>query len=486
MVPVVAAVIVLGLSNCTKHDQVLDLTTTTITPVLNTDTLYSVSGTATLNPIGGSAWSGSIEGVWANAPALTVHAVVPDLGNNTFTGFIGNSTDIKMRSLYDASNIYFLLEFNTDMKCVQSAQWYYNPKQTDSTKWWAQEATASSLTNLSPDGSYRPAFAQDQIVMMFNISCSTFNSLSCYAACHVMSSYGGTSVPDGGVMYTNGPSERLDVWRARTMQGVPMNQANDCFIDDGSSIGAGYGGVLDKNQVHGDWQVLNGPSSSVPTSLQSSGLNVVSPGATASYAADGGFSNKQSLKITGPGAPSPSKKAAIPIWVYPNGGYSNSAILISDTLTTGAAKKVTAVNILGVLTLSDGTTVDPRTSASGTAYQQVGSGDGPNCIPGSIIGAYTGSRGDVTVNAYYTGTGWRMLFQRKLNTGDNINDVNFSSLSDQPFGVGAMFNRADNQHAIVAGLTLHFGNRGSRIAQQGDHISQQVSHSAQQNGSIKK
>jgi hypothetical protein len=45
---------------------------------------------------------------------------------------------------------------------------------------------------------------------------------------------------------------------------------------------------------------------------------------------------------------------------------------------------------------------------------------------------------------------------RALKTTDNSNDADFSSLSDQPFGIGAMFNGADNQHAIVAGLTLHF------------------------------
>jgi len=459
-IPIMATAIVLGLSNCTKHDQVLDLTTATpATPTLNTDTLKSVGGTATLNPIGGAAWDGTIEGVWNGAPALTVHAVVPDLGNNNFTGFIGQSTDIKMRSLHDASNIYFLMEFTADMANTKSAQWFFNPKQTDMTKRWAQEKTVNDLTNLNPDGSYRPAFAQDQVVLMFNINCPTFNALSCYAACHVNSSYGGTVTPDGGVMYTNGPNERLDSWRARTLQTQNTNQANDCFIDDGASIGAGYSGTLDKNEVHGDWQTLNGPSTNVPSSLQSPGVQVASPGAgtTPLLAADGGFSNKQTMKISLPsgGYLSPAKKANVPIWVNPAGSYNNSAILLKDTLA-GTAKKVISIDTNGVLILSDGTVIDPRTSASSTDYQQVGSGDGPKCIPGSIVGPYTASRGDVTVNAAYVGGSWRFLFKRALKTNDAVNDVDFSSLSNQPFGVGAMFNRADNQHAIVAGLILQF------------------------------
>jgi hypothetical protein len=112
---------------------------------------------------------------------------------------------------------------------------------------------------------------------------------------------------------------------------------------------------------------------------------------------------------------------------------------------------------LGELVLADGTIIDPRTAASGTDFQQVGAYDGPRCISGSILGAYTASRGDVTANAYPTATGWRMLLKRALKTADaGVNDVDFTLSKNYPFGVGAMFNRADNQHAIVAGLMMHF------------------------------
>ena len=465
-VPIIATAIVIGLSGCTKHDQVLDLqTAATITPVLNTDTLYVSPGTATLQPIGDPAtpWDGTIEPVWGNASKLTVHAVVPDLGNGTFEGYIGNSTDITLRALYDASNLYMLVEFNTTQRNATNAQWYFNPTTTDMTKRWAQEKTADDITVLSPDGSIRPPFAQDQFVIMWNIanSCQTFNALSCYAACHLASTYGGSTPVEGGVMYTNGPGERLDVWRARTNQSVNTNQVNDCFIDDGSSVGLGDGGAVNKNEVHGDWQTLNGPAASVPPSLQSPGMVVSASTATSVVrAADGGFSNKQTLHITD--APA-SKKMAVPIWVIPSAlgtnPYTNStrtsAIMISDTLS-GVAKKVVAVDSFGVLTLSDASTIDPRSSASQKNYQQVGSGDGANCIPGSILGLYTASRGDVTVNAFHTGTGWRMLFKRSLITTDFTNDVDFSTKGSRGFGCGAMFNRADNQHAIVAGLTMTF------------------------------
>jgi hypothetical protein len=57
---------------------------------------------------------------------------------------------------------------------------------------------------------------------------------------------------------------------------------------------------------------------------------------------------------------------------------------------------------------------------------------------------------------YYTGSGWKLLFKRAITTADKVYDVDFSSLKDQPFGVGVMFNGADNEHAIINGLTLTF------------------------------
>jgi hypothetical protein len=423
----------LGLfSNCTKHDQVLDLQTPTTTTGTNTS-LNSIKGTAKVLGYGEGTWDGSIETVWNNAPKLTVTATVPDLGNNTFTGFIGNSTNVTMRSCYDATNIYCLVEWNTPQSHVQSAQWYYNP----TTRLWAQESGAPSANS---DGTYRPPFIQDQFTMMFNVAnnpCLNFGTLSCYAACHANTSFGGGTPPAGGVMYTNGPNEVLDCWRARILQVVNANQANDCFIDDGSSVGLGASGTINKNEVHSDWQDHNGSAASVPPALQSA------------QAADGGFTNKISLTITGK-----KTKVAVPWYVIPSGIYSNSAIMLSDTGTK--AIRVVAVDSNGVLTLANGNTIDPRTSASGTKYQQVGSGDGASCIPGSVVGPYTGSRGDVSANAYFTGTGWRLLLKRALRTTDLKYDVDLKPLMDQGFGIGVMFNGADNQHAIANGLTLTF------------------------------
>src|ERR1035437_9519015 len=387
---------VTSLAYCTKRDQMID-------EISSTDNiLFSMkvpTGPA-VQPIGGSAWNGNIDAIWNNAKTLTTHAVVPDLGNGTFTGYIGNATDITMRSVYDANNIYYLVEWNQGQKNVKSALWYYNPTK----HLWTQEVTnfttpvasttnaAGTDYNVNSDGTLRPTAAQDQFVIMFNIanSCRSFATLSCYAACHANSSFGTPTIPAGGVMYTNGPTELLDVWRARMLQVVNQNQANDCFIDDGASVGLGSSGTLDKNEVHGDWQINNGSSSSVPPQFQS-----IAP-------KDGGVGNTQKLKMNNVA----QTTVSVPLFVIESASYTNSAILLKDTLSSGAAVKVVSVDSTGILTLSNGHTIDPNTATSGNAYQQVGSGDGVKCIPGSIVGAYTGSEGDVNANAYWTGTGW--------------------------------------------------------------------------------
>ncbi len=396
------------LTFCTKTNRTLNMSTGATPSILT-----STKGTVVVNPVGGTAWDGTIASIWQGATKLTTHAVVPDLGNGTFGGFIGNATDITIRSLYDGSNIYFLVEWNADQKNLASSPWYYNAVK----RLWAQEA-GTPVKN-ADSTTFRPAFIQDQFVMIFNIanSCPTFTSLSCYATCHANSSFGGATNPTGGAMRTNGPSEFLDCWRARMLQVVNANQANDAFLDWG-------GGTLNQNEVHNDLQAST---------------------------SDGGFSNKQTLTITGT-----SVKEVVPAWVYPSGNYSGGAMLQSDTMSGGKAVKVKSVDSNGVLTLSDLSTIDPRTAASGNSYQQIGSGDGAKCIPGSFVSPYTGSRGDVTANAFWTGTGWRLLLMRALKTSDLVNDVDFSTLVDQPFGIGVMFNGADNEHAIVNGLTLHF------------------------------
>ncbi|MEY3194400.1 MAG: hypothetical protein RIQ78_497, partial [Bacteroidota bacterium] len=61
-----------------------------------------------------------------------------------------------------------------------------------------------------------------------------------------------------------------------------------------------------------------------------------------------------------------------------------------------------------------------------------------------------------TAKSIHNGKGWVIEIKRALKTGDTENqDVDFSSLEDQPFGIGT-FGQADIAHALKPNLLLKF------------------------------
>ena len=143
------------------------------------------------------------------------------------------------------------------------------------------------------------------------------------------------------------------------------------------------------------------------------------------------------------------------MWIIPGNTPNYSYIKASDTLPGGAAKKITNVSISGVLTYSGGT-LDPTVGTDFLQVAGVFGGDGPKCIPGSILAPLINERADITCAAVYTGSGWRVEYKRLLKTADVLKqDVDFSSLQDQPFGI-AIWNKSNYQHAIKPNLLLKF------------------------------
>lgn len=112
---------------------------------------------------------------------------------------------------------------------------------------------------------------------------------------------------------------------------------------------------------------------------------------------------------------------------------------------------ITAVDENGVLTY-DGGVIDPNADVE---YQRKGDGLGSKAIPAIYTSEFVGSRGDLTAKGVHTGKGWVLEIKRKLNTGDAINDIDFSSLEDQFFGVG-IFDNTGAAHAIKANFKLIF------------------------------
>ncbi|HCL82910.1 MAG TPA: hypothetical protein DIC22_02990 [Chitinophagaceae bacterium] len=424
---------------CTKTDQVIGGTTPTPTPPppVSTSTLVSYK-TPTAPNI-----DGSVESIWDSAAKLSIVPTVPNPGNNLFTGYIGDEYPATIQSMYDDSNIYFLVQYADNTNSVYVSTWYFDPGK----KLWAQEPSSNAYDvngNITRNG-----FGEDKLAMLWNIDFSTpkFISETCYGSCHVFTPYTDFSVTPAvvkanasGNHYTNGASEKIDMWWAHLSRDVIFNQMDDQYQDwaGGPTVTNLVGGS--GNGRHVDGITVSGASSTWP----------YAPTYTSVTPPQGALNNRQNLKLNGNGA-----SVSVPLWIIPNAS-NYYYILATDTLAGGKAVKITGVDSTGLLTYAGGT-IDPTV---GTDYQRTGDpvtgGDGPKCFPSYIASPLLGGRADITCSAVYTGSGWIIEYKRKLRTGDTLKqDVDFSSLQDQQFGL-AIWNQSNNQHGIQPNLLLTF------------------------------
>ncbi|ASU33166.1 ethylbenzene dehydrogenase-related protein [Mucilaginibacter xinganensis] len=420
------------LVSCTKKDQVIIPTSGA-----STTTLVSVK-TSTAPNI-----DGSIESAWNSAPKLNFTPAVPYPGNGLFTGYNGQQYPATLRSMYDDKYVYFLAEWADADKSVFVATWYFDP----ATQLWAQEPTSKKFDsngNVTRDG-----FGEDKFAMLWNIDNSTplFLTQTCYASCHIFTPYTNYSVNPAvqvsnageGNHYTNGASEKIDMWWGHLSRDIVFKQIDDDYQDWAG--GPGVTGLVggSGNGRHVDGLVVTGTSANFPYAP----TYTVAP-------AQGALNNKQTLKLDGTGS-----KVSVPMWILPNGD-NYYYVLATDTLAGGKAVKITGVSSTGVLTYNGGS-IDPN---SGTDYQRTGDavlgGDGPKCFPSYIASPLLGARADITGAAIYTGTGWIVEYKRLLKTSDGLKqDVDMSGLKDQQFGF-AIWNKSNNQHGIQPNLTLTF------------------------------
>lgn len=420
-------------TSCTKDNQVLDV------PTVNTGTdLVSVKvGTP-------PAIDGTIDDSWNNATKLNVTPTVPDPGNALFTGYIGEKYPATIRSMYDADNIYFLIEWSDATKNSTVTPWYFTP----ATGRWAQELTSRSF---DVNGALtREGWGEDKLAMLWNVDFSTpkFLTQTCYASCHVFTPYMDyskspavyTSNAANGNHYTNGPDEKIDMWWGRL--GYISKNVSLHFMDDNYQDWAGGPAVTNLTGGNANGRHVDG--------LYPTGTDTVWPKRPlySTSPAQGEINNRISLKIDGT-----NTSVNVPLYVPKNGG-SADFIMASDT---AAANRVVKVSSTGVLTFADGSTLDPTTT---TDYNRTGDpvygGVGSKAIPGFIAAPLLSGRADITSAAVYTGSGWIVEIKRKLKTDDALKqDVDFSGLENQQFGV-AIWNGSNYQHGIQPNLVLKF------------------------------
>jgi len=431
----VFAMVMVFITSCVKENQVLDLPATVTSKA---DLTTILTNTAPVI-------DGTIDAAWNDAPVLTTTTQVPDAGNGMFVGYIGEQYPISLRSMYDGTYIYFLAEYADATKSVQVSPWYFNP----TTHLWAQEPSARTYDangNLTREG-----WGEDKLAFLWNIDHSTakFDAQTCYASCHMFTPYlDPTTTPATMVAnqsanhYTNGASEKIDMWWLKIGRDPIHGQFSDEYQDwsGGSSITSLVGGK--GNGRHQDDQTVSGAATTYP----------YGPTYSSNASGTGTSNNTQKLNITGK---TPVVSVSVPKYIIP--GRTDYYYILSSEVTAGTAKTVTAVDSFGVLTLSDGSTIDPNV---GTDYKRIGDviygGHGSKIIPSYVSAPLTNGRADISCQAVYTGSTWVIEWKRLLKTpGVLKQDVDFSTLEDQPFGV-AIFNKSNYQHGIRPNLMLKF------------------------------
>lgn len=374
---------------CTHED--VDLEPYLPTAQVNETELISVK--TTTPPV----IDGTVDLAWEDMPYLETKAVVPDPGDNFYAGYVGDNYRVKMRSMYDAEHVYFLVEWNDPTGNYNRQPWYFNP----TTKRWIQEKGEHTVNAGGQITRY--AFGEDKFGVLWNIDNSVvdWNTKTCFSSCHT-----GLGQANGFARhYTNSATERIDMWHWKSVRDNPGN-ADDQYQDSTQP---------------------NGRKSDAATS------------------GTGALDNRQTLAITGT-----STNVTIPKYVIP--GKTYYYWISKSEIDNGTAKLITAVDENGVLTY-DGGVIDPNTDSG---YLQEGATTGAKCIPSVTTSLLQGSRGDILAQAQYvSGKGWVLEMKRKLDTGDAQSDINFTNLADQYFGIG-VFNNTGHSHAIKNNLILKF------------------------------
>jgi hypothetical protein len=386
--------------SCTQKDQIL-LTDPT---AVNTTNLVSAK-TTTAPQI-----DGAIDAMWANSEKLTTTVTVPDPGNDYFKGYVGNVHTVSMRSMYDDTKIYFLIEWNDANKSLNRDTWYFDP----TTKQWEEESRVPTFDQAG--NKTREAFYEDKFAVLWNVnnSVADFNVNGCYATCHTSlnpNTHGGAT----GRHFTNSSTEFLDMWHWKSVRtGLPNNQVDD-QLQNNTEFDLADGGR------HGD------PKTS------------------------GGYSdNVQTLPVTG-GTSGQTMK--VPKYFVPDA--TNYYWIYKSDQIAGTAKLITDVDVNGVLTYSGGT-INPNTDLE---FQRKGETTGTKCIPSVCdIAPFVGDRGDISAVGFFTGSGWILEVSRNLVTPSGVagnSDVQFDITSDYVFGIG-VFDNAAIAHAINPNMVLKF------------------------------
>ena len=344
---------------------------------------------------------GNIDEMWANVQKLENKVSVPDLlprGTHLnpdgagveedlglFFPYTGEEYNFTMRAGYFGDRIYFLLEWDDAVDSKDRMSWYF-----DGT--WKQQHKYANAEN--------DKYYEDKFAFLFPIGeDASFTNNTCWATCHQNLTIANEKDKHTRHFLTN-ENFKVDMWHWKRVRGTYADQVDDqkmVYVPGPYDSGS--------NGRHGD------------------------------ATGEAGYSDNKK-DING---------VTVPKYIIPN--KTDYYWISIDDINDGTALEVMDVDANGVLTLSDGSTIDP---ADGGFEEATGN----KRIPSVTTKAFTLGRADIDIRAIHTGTGWICEFTRKLNTGDP-DDTVFELNKEYPFGI-AIFNNAAIAHGILPNLLLKF------------------------------
>ena len=358
-------------------------------------------------------FDGDVDEVWSEARPLINTAVVSPAGdreiplNGSSKGdasleptdlmdpYTGEKIKYSLRGGHDGEYLYLLFEFEDDQDSKDRQSWYFDG--VDST--WKQENKYANHKN--------DKFYEDKFGFMFPIKVDGkypvgFEQGTCTVTCH-----SGLSDPQAGhkttrhYMANNG--ELADLWHWKRNRNELSQSVDDGYVRDAD----GKAGMASANGRKGD-------AGKTPYTTK--------------------------MKFT-----DATTSLSAPKYIIK--GETNYYWITQAQVDAGTAVAVTGVAVDGVLTLEDGTTIDPN---GDVAYTQ---GFGNKRVPSVIINPGEDDfRRDTQVRAKHIGSGWQIEIKRKLNSGDPLDAV-FTIGESIPFGL-VVFNNAAIGHAQSNYLTM--------------------------------
>lgn len=161
------------------------------------------------------------EKAWDKATALEVKLdQLPYEPSNGYKGI--RETIVKMKSLYDDKNVYFLIQYADPTKSLARFPWV---KQADGS--WKQ------LVNKDSTG-HDNTYYEDKLGLYWEIKARGFKKKGCAVSCHLTENGMNNGLPDksAGRKYTNKPGETIDMWHWKSVRTGPLGMFDDQFVDD--------------------------------------------------------------------------------------------------------------------------------------------------------------------------------------------------------------------------------------------------------------